>query len=118
VSSRPGARQIDNYGAWTYLLGMLASQPRHDKLLATVHAMREEYRVFLAVAPDRIQESDHVVLIGHWLHDVECSILPRALTATDDVTGGRWLALGETAVERVRVMLDAAQSEADHFDRG
>ena len=94
---------------------MLGSQPRHDGILATVHAVREEYRALLAATPDGIKQPDHVLLIGHWLDDVERSILPRARTATDTVSEGRWLSLGETAVERVRVLLDAAQSDADHI---
>jgi hypothetical protein len=96
---------------------MRHNEARYDRILVLAETARRDYRALLAAVPDHIKQADHVILIGHWLDDVEGIIVPGARMATDDVIEGRWLTLAVTTIQQVRMLLDSVRVEADEARR-
>jgi len=92
-------------------------QSRHDRILASSRTARHEYHLLLAALHGHLKHADHVVLIGHWIDDVQATILPRARASTDEVSEARWLALAESALQQVTLLMTSAQTESDEARR-
>ena len=86
---------------------------RHETVFGAVLAVRDEYHALLAIAPDSLERSDEMVLIGHWIHDVETTLLRAARNAVDSKSAAKWLSLAELALQQARMMMDAVKADMD-----
>ena len=92
-------------------------QNRHDKIFAAAQAVRHDYSALLARLEDSLKRADHVILIGHWIDDVEIPILRAARRAQDDLTAAKWLSLAEVALQQIEMMLEAVKADIDPTGR-
>jgi len=90
---------------------------RHDRISAAAQAARREYNALLAAGDDGLRRSDHMVVIGHWMNDIELTVLPAARTAVDDKTATRWLSLAELVLQQVAMILKWVKTDSSSEPR-
>jgi hypothetical protein len=86
-------------------------QDRHDQVFGAALAARDEYNALLAIVPDSVKQTDQMVLIGHWIDDVETTILSAARGAIDARSAAKWLSLAELALQQVTMMLESVKAD-------
>jgi hypothetical protein len=95
---------------------MSFDQDRHDRIFGAAMAVRDHYNALLAVVPESLKQSDHMVLGRHWMDDVEGTILPAARVAVDAKSAAVWLSRAEIVLQQVTMMLEAVKTDLDRTD--
>ena len=86
---------------------------RHDTVFGAVLAARDHYTALLAIAPDSLKQTDEMMLIGHWIHDVETTLLRAARNAVDTKSAAKWLSLAEVTLQQVTVLMESVKADMD-----